>query len=326
VEHAIEGDIFRLLSGDLEPTTSPLEVDPGLDEQYLSYLVGTFPHRLDGLHLVVDCANGAAVHLAPMLLERLGARVSPIGCAPDGRNINKNCGALHLEQLQAAVTAAGADAGIAFDGDADRCMFVSHSGKVVDGDAMLLITGVSAHEAGELTDGDGVPTIVATVMSNMGFEVALKKRGIRMLRTGVGDKYVLEEMIRRGAWVGGEQSGHVIFRRYATTGDGMLTALRVLEVMRRSGRDLDALTEELRVFPQELINIRVKEKRPIEELAGVQSEIEAAMQAFNGNGRVLVRYSGTESLARVMVEGPEAEPVSLHASRIAEAMKRELGA
>ncbi len=325
VEHAIEDEIFALIERGLTVREEVLEVDAGLDRSYLEYLASTFPHRLDGMKLVVDCANGAATHLGPELLRGLGAQVVAIGCDPNGTNINLHCGALHLEQLRQRVLAEDAASGIAFDGDADRCMFVSHSGKIVDGDGMLLLTASALQAKGKLADSAGEPTVVATVMSNMGFEVEMKRQGIQMLRTSVGDKYVLEEMVKRGAWVGGEQSGHVIFREYATTGDGLLTALRVLEVIKESGQDLDQLTAGLRVFPQLLVNVRVKEKKPLEELPAVQQEIRDAMDAFNGSGRVLVRFSGTEPLARVMVEGPEHGSVERYAQRIAKAVEVALG-
>ena len=198
------------------------------------------------MKLVIDCANGAASHLAEELFERLGAQVQKLGCSPDGRNINLNCGALHVEGLRDEVLRTGADAGVAFDGDADRCILVSGAGKIVDGDAVLLIVGRAMKDAGALREN----LVVATVMSNIGLERALAAEGLSMLRTPVGDKYVLEEMVRRDAQIGGEQSGHVIFRDVATTGDGMLTALRVLEVVRKSGRSLDSLAADLQVFPQ----------------------------------------------------------------------------
>ncbi|HUQ95221.1 MAG TPA: phosphoglucosamine mutase [Bryobacteraceae bacterium] len=325
VEDALEEQIFSLLAGEIEPRPAALNVDAGLDNAYVDWLLSTFPHRLEGMKLVVDCANGAAVHLAPELFRRLGAEVVNIHCAPDGRNINFHCGALHMKSLQAKVLAVGAAAGIAFDGDADRALFVSASGKIVDGDAMLLLTAESLLRKGLLHDNEGQPTVVATVMSNYGLEGALQSQGIRLLRTAVGDKYVLEEMVRRGSPLGGEQSGHVIFHRYATTGDGMLTALRVLEVMRETGRDLDDLTAGLKILPQLLVNVHIKHKRPLDGLAGVQREIRAAMDDFDGEGRVLVRFSGTEPLARVMVEGPETGRVEHFAHRIARAVEIELG-
>ncbi len=274
---------------------------------------------IGGWKLVVDAAHGAATYLAPALFERLGAKVDRIGCSPDGRNINLNCGSLHLEGLRARVLETGADLGVAFDGDADRALFVSHSGKIVDGDAVMLLTARPLHKRGRLKE------VIATVMSNLGLERALKRDGIALVRTPVGDKYVLEEMVRRDAPLGGEQSGHVIFRDYATTGDGLLTALRVLEVLRESGEDLDSLTEDLEIYPQRLVNVRVKQRRALAELAGVNEEIRRAESEFGDAGRVLVRFSGTEPLARVMVEGPEIGRVEHFANRIASAIQSELG-
>jgi phosphoglucosamine mutase len=212
--------------------------------------------------------------------------------------------------------------GIAFDGDADRALFVSSSGKIVDGDAVLFLNGVNMKQAGQLA-GD---IVVATVMSNLGLEKALFAHGIQMLRTPVGDKYVLEEMLKRGAVIGGEQSGHVIFLQHATTGDGLLTALRVLEIVHKSGKTLDTLLEEIKTFPQKLVNVRVKNKRPLSDLSSVQAEIQAAEKAFAGSGRVVVRFSGTEPLARVMIEAKTTEEVDEWTGRIANAIRAELGA
>ena len=287
----------------------------------LDFLASTMSCRLDGLKIILDCANGAASEIAPPLFERLGAQVTSIACTPDGRNINLNCGALHVEQLQSEVVERGADVGIAFDGDADRCMMVSRSGKLIDGDAVLLIVGAAMKSQDRLPGS----VVVATVMSNLGLERALQDRGIAMLRTQVGDKYVLEEMIARGAAVGGEQSGHVIFPQHATTGDGMLTALRVLEIVQQSGKSLDELTSDLKNYPQTLINVKVAEKRPLSELPVVQEEIRKAESEFAGTGRVLVRFSGTERLARVMVEGENLDQVHTVANRIADAIRAELG-
>jgi phosphoglucosamine mutase len=320
-EHELEKQIFALLASDLTPLPAVISVDEGLDAAYIDYLVSTLKSPLNGMRLIVDCANGAASKLAQGLFERAGASVTTIGCDPNGRNINLNCGALHVEKLREEVLRLGADAGVAFDGDADRCILVSHSGKVVDGDAVLLIAASHMQEAGELS----VPVVVATVMSNLGLERALSARGISLLRTAVGDKYVLEEMVRRGASIGGEQSGHVIFHSYATTGDGMLTALRVLEIVAKSGRNLDELTSELETFPQVLVNVRVKERKPLAELSAVQHEISTAQAAFGDRGRILVRFSGTEPLARVMVEGMDHDLVRSAADRIAGAIQAELG-
>jgi phosphoglucosamine mutase len=318
-EHALEADMFAFLEGGEKPSPKTLVVDEGLDRVYIDHLASTLPARLSGIRLVVDAANGAATYLGPALFERLGAQVDRIHASPDGKNINLNCGSQHLEDLRARVIETGADLGVAFDGDADRAMFVSHSGKTVDGDAVLLLTALSLHQKGRLTE------VVATVMSNLGLERALKRHGIGLIRMPVGDKYVLEEMVKRDAPLGGEQSGHVIFREFATTGDGLLTALRVLEVMRASGRDLDALTAELEVYPQLLVNVRVKERRPLDKLARVNQEIRRAESEFGDAGRVLVRFSGTEPLARVMVEGPERSRVEHFAHAIAAAIQNELG-
>ncbi len=325
-EHELEAEIFNLLGRGIEPAPIALEEDPGLDRRYLDFLASTFPHSLKGLRIVIDCANGAATKLGPALLGRLGARVEAIHCSPDGRNINLNCGALHVESLREVVQTQGADLGVALDGDADRAIFISPRGEVVDGDAVLLVAARYLLERGKLNGPGGRPTVVSTVMSNLGLEKALASEGISMPRTAVGDKYVLEEMRRIGAVLGGEQSGHIIFHNYATTGDGLLTTLRVLEVMLASGRSLDELTAGLARYPQRLVNIRVVEKRPFDELPEVAGEVRAAESDFGDTGRILVRYSGTELLARVMVEGADGRLVEEHAGRIAAAIQRAIGA
>jgi len=324
-EEALETEILALAGRDSESPPAPLTVNQGLDRSYIDYLASTLPDGLGGLRIVADCANGSASFLAPELFERLGACVTPIHCAPDGKNINLDCGSLHLDSLRSAVVEQRADVGVAFDGDADRALFVSSTGRAVDGDAVLLITARHWKQQNRLSSNNGNPAIVATVMSNLGLERALRSHGIEMVRTPVGDKYVLEEMIRRGAVLGGEQSGHVIFHQYATTGDGMLTALRVFEVMRGTGKGLDELTRELEIYPQLLVNVRVQQRRPLEELPGVKAEIRAAEASFGDSGRVLVRFSGTEPLARVMVEGPDMERVEAFANRIAAQIRNELG-
>jgi phosphoglucosamine mutase len=321
-EHAIEQEIFRLRKLGVAPTPAKIAVDEGLERQYLEYLVSTSSVRFDGVTLAMDCGNGAASRLGPCLFRRLGANVKELCSAPDGRNINLGCGAMHVERLRDAVLAHGADFGVALDGDADRAIFVAASGKTVDGDAVLLASARALKAAGHLP-GD---TVVATVMSNLGLEKALERDGIRMMRTPVGDKYVLEEMVRLGAALGGEQSGHVIFREYATTGDGLLTALRLFEIALRAGVGLDQLTADLEVYPQRLVNVRVREKKGLTELPSVAREIRLVEEAFAGAGRVLVRFSGTEPLARVMVEGPDLERVESFSARIAEAIRREMGA
>ena len=319
-EYKLERAIFSFAQDETKPVPKRLRDEENLELQYLGYLATTLAAKLDGLRLVVDAANGGASNLAPALFERLRARVDRIGCAPDGKNINLNCGSLHVGGLRARVLETSADLGVAFDGDADRVIFVSHSGKIVDGDGVLLLASRPLHERGRLTE------VVATVMSNLGLEQALKEEGIALVRTPVGDKYVLEEMMKRQAVLGGEQSGHIIFRDYATTGDGLLTALRVLEVMGETGYDLDALTANLMTYPQRLVNVRIQEKRPLEELTRVNAAIQQAESELGVSGRVLVRFSGTEPLARVMVEGIEPERVERLANRIASAIHDEIGA
>jgi phosphoglucosamine mutase len=319
-EDTLEQDVFDFLKSGAPPIPQKLVVDEGLDLEYIEHLAATLPGGLTGMRMVVDAAHGAASFLAPALFERLGGTVDRIGCAPDGKNINLGCGSLHLDGLRERVLSTNADVGVAFDGDADRALFVSHTGKIVDGDAVLLLTALRLHAAGRLTE------VIATVMSNLGLERALKRHGIGLVRTPVGDKYVLQEMQRRNAPLGGEQSGHIIFRDYATTGDGLLTALRVFETMRESGQDLDALTHELEIYPQLLVNVRVKNKRPLEELDLANREIRIAEAEFGDAGRILVRFSGTEPLARVMVEGPELTRVEHFAHSIAAAIQAELGA
>ena len=325
-EQAVEREVFTLLEAGVEPAPVPLAADPGLDRHYVDHLASTVRQSFAGMEMVVDCGNGAASGLAPELFERLGARVIPLCCTPNGRNINLGCGALDVSHLRETVLARGAQLGVAFDGDADRAIFVSRSGAIVNGDGVLLLVARSLLSQGRLVGPQGRPTVVGTVMANLGLERALGAQGIQLLRMPVGDKYVLEEMLRTGAVLGGEQSGHIIFSEYSTTGDGLLTALRVLEIMQESGRGLDELTGDLEIYPQRLVNVRIKERKPLEEMPAVVEEIRAAEQALGGLGRVLVRFSGTEPLARVMIEGPDAGQVAELTGRIAAAIERELGA
>ena len=321
VEVEIEALMVDWLQSDGIYSSVQIPPDPSLDSLYSKYLLSTvegpFPFRL-----VIDCANGSAAQVAPHVFAPLGATISWIGNTPDGRNINLDCGSLHLEGLQSEVLRTHTDLGIAFDGDADRALFVSASGRVVDGDAVLLLAGLALKKSGRLPGN----IVVATIMSNLGLEKAFEKAGIKMLRTPVGDKYVLEEMLRLGAVLGGEQSGHVIFSEFATTGDGILTALRVLQILRDSGKSLDDLLDMITTFPQKLVNVRVKRKKPLSELDSVQAEIRAAEAEFNGTGRVVVRFSGTEPLARVMIEASSNEQVERWTGRIADAIETELGA
>jgi phosphoglucosamine mutase len=316
----LESLMLEWLASGAEAMPVPLTADATLDNLYTDYLASTvsglFPFKL-----VVDCANGAATEVAPRLFNRLGAKVDWIGASPNGRNINLDCGSLHLDSLRKRVLESGADLGIAFDGDADRALFVAGNGRIVDGDAVLYLAGTYLKKAGQLP----ADLVVATVMSNLGLQKALESKGIEMLRTPVGDKYVLEEMVKRGAVLGGEQSGHVIFLNQATTGDGLLTAIRVLEIIRDSGTSLESMVAEIKNFPQKLVNIRVKARRPLAELDSVQAEITAAEREFNGSGRVVVRFSGTEPLARVMIEAKSDEEVDKWTTRIADAIRAELG-
>lgn len=321
VETELERLMAQWIETQQEAVPKTLTIDRSLDTLYTDYLAdtvsGPFPFRL-----VIDCANGAATEIAPRLFERIGPQVEWICASPDGRNINLSCGSLHLETVRERVLTTKADLGIAFDGDADRALFVSGSGRVVDGDVVLFLAGSTLKRKGKLNGN----TVIATVMSNLGLQKALESRGIQMLRTPVGDKYVLEEMLRRGAVLGGEQSGHIIFSEYATTGDGLLTALRILEILRDSGQTLDVLAEEVKTFPQKLVNVRVKYRRPLAELETVQAEIQAAEREFAGSGRVVVRFSGTEPLARVMIEAASDAEVDKWTGRIADAIRAELGA
>ena len=320
VELHLEALMLEWLSSGEEAVASPVTADATLDNLYTDYLASTV-HGTLPFNVVVDCANGAATEVAPRLFTRLGVKVDWIGASPNGRNINLDCGSLHLDNLRKRVLESGADLGVAFDGDADRALFVAGSGQIVDGDAVLYLAGTHLKKAGELP----ADMVVATVMSNLGLQKALESKGITMLRTPVGDKYVLEEMVKRGAVIGGEQSGHVIFLKHATTGDGLLTAIRVLEIVRDSGTSLEALVAEIKNFPQKLVNIRVKVRRPLSELDSVQTEIAAAEKEFNGSGRVVVRFSGTEPLARVMIEAKTDADVDKWTKRIADAIRAELG-
>ncbi|HVF28980.1 MAG TPA: phosphoglucosamine mutase [Pyrinomonadaceae bacterium] len=278
--------------------------------------------RLDGLTVVADCANGAASRLAPALLERLGVSVHAINNVPDGRNINRDCGSLHIDGLRRKVVEVGAAFGVAFDGDADRALFVDASGQFVDGDMTLWVM------AKFMSRQEGLPgdCVVATVMSNLGLELALRSRGITLLRTDVGDKYVLEELLRTGAGIGGEQSGHIIFPRVSLAGDGMVTTINLLRAMVESQCGLHELTEGFVRYPQVLVNVPVREKRPFTEMDEVNDRIRATESALGERGRLLLRYSGTELLARVMIEGEEQKKINDLAAALADDITRAVGA
>jgi phosphoglucosamine mutase len=319
-ELALEQRLLALASEPAPALFPPLPPVNNALAAYEDFLASTLPVSLAGVRVVVDGGNGAASALAPRLLARLGAEVIPFHCAPNGRNINLHCGALHLETIQQAAVAHRASLAVAFDGDADRAMFASPSGRRIDGDHVLFLCGAHALRTGHLPGH----TVVATVMSNLGLELALRREGIRLRRTAVGDKYVLEEMIRSGAAIGGEQSGHVIFHEFTTTGDGILTLLRLLAVLAAANAPLDSLAAGLTVLPQTLVNVRFERKRPLEDCPAVQSAIRDCEAEFAEAGRVLVRFSGTEPLARVMVEGPTLPRVDHHAARIAHAIEAAL--
>jgi phosphoglucosamine mutase len=324
-ELEIEKEIFARTDGfpAVQPSARSLPGEWRLREEYEQWLAMSFKKvNYSGLRVVADCANGAASAVAPELFSICGIDAEFTHVAPDGRNINDGCGALHPEVVAREVVERKADVGICFDGDADRALFADHTGKVVNGDAVLLLAARELQARGVLK----AKTVVATTMSNMGLEAALRASGIRMLRAPVGDKYVLEEMRKHGAILGGEQSGHIIFSERATTGDGLLTALKVLKIVASNGKKLSELVADLKTFPQVIKNVRVREKKPIDQMPSVVSAIREAEADLNDEGRVVVRYSGTESLCRVMIEAASAEKMNDHAERISAAMRKEVGA
>lgn len=328
-ELAIEKEIFALVQGSEaapEPAgeTSSLPGEEQLRRDYVHWLADGIRADLTHLRLAVDCANGAAAEEAPELFRTLKVSATFLHSTPDGRNINENCGALHPDVVSRFVSENKGkfDVGVTFDGDADRALFCDAHGHIVNGDAVLLLAAREMKARGALA-GD---IVVATTMSNMGLELALGRSRIRMLRANVGDKYVLEEMLRIGATLGGEQSGHILFRDgEATTGDGLLTALRVLEIVVRSGKTLADLVSDLKVFPQIIRNIRVREKVPFAQVPSVQAAIATAERELDGNGRVVVRYSGTEALARVMIEAESKERIDRIAGSIVNSIQAALG-
>jgi phosphoglucosamine mutase len=275
---------------------------------------------LRGSHIVIDCANGATHALAPRLLQKLGFAVDTIGVSPNGRNINLDCGSTHLDALAGAVVTSRARLGVAFDGDGDRALFIDSEGRVVDGDAVLLMAAIYLEERGRLPGN----AVVATVMSNIGLEIALRERGIGMVRTAVGDKYVMEEMIKRGLALGGEQSGHIIFSDHLFTGDGLATALNVLRIMADTGTELSALAAALVTYPQVLVNVRVREKADFMKVPAIADTMKRVEQGLAGNGRLLVRYSGTEPLLRIMLEGKDDAEIRKYANEIAGLVKAHL--
>jgi phosphoglucosamine mutase len=329
LELAMEDEILHHASKINAPDPAslpPVEDNAKLQADYIQFLLDCVPGlSLAGLSIVADCANGAASPIVPELFKRLhgdlSGRITVLNTTPDGRNINDNCGALHPKFVAAEVAARGADLGVTFDGDADRCMLAGPRGNVINGDAILLIAARDLKARGLLTGN----LVVATTMSNMGLEAALKRSDIRMLRAPVGDRYVLEQMQAHDAALGGEQSGHILLPHLATTGDGLLTALVVLDLIARTGKSIHELTADLKVFPQVIVNVKVREKKPLEKLPAVAAAITAAENELKDSGRVVIRYSGTEALARVMIEAESDEAMERHSKAIADAIRAELG-
>jgi len=326
VERQIERDIQ---SGEIVPesstsaTISSATDEKDLKERYLDFLSGEIGKGLDltGLKIVLDCANGASSELAPALFEKLGANVVAINRTPDGRNINLNCGSLHIDSLQKKVIEEKADLGVAFDGDADRSLFVDDKGEFVDGDGALWVLAGHLQDHGQLRND----TVVATVMSNIGLEIALRTRGIKLLRTDVGDKYVLEELLKVKASIGGEQSGHIIMPDLSLAGDGMITSLCLGRALRDTQKSLAQLTAGFQRYPQVLVNVRVREKKDFNDLPSVRVTAKGVEEQLSHNGRLLLRYSGTEPLARIMIEGQQQREIESYAAQIAEAISREIG-
>jgi phosphoglucosamine mutase len=322
VEEQIEAEIPRFLK---EPLTASdrLAADDSLDGQYLDFLRNRVlaGANLHGMRMVLDCANGAAYRLGPELFRSLGCEVVAVGSEPDGRNINQDCGSLHLAKLQKLVPAEKARLGVAFDGDADRALFVSASGKAVNGDGVLLAAARFLKGAGKLPGS----RVVATSMSNLGLERALGREGIAMARTNVGDRYVLEEMLKSGNTLGGEQSGHIIFLEDSPAGDGLLTAVKVASLVALHS-SLEQLVSGLKDYPQTIVNVKVKTKPALETVPEVARALREAQTTLGENGRIVLRYSGTEPLARVMVEAEYAGDVERYSQSIASAIRATIGA
>jgi phosphoglucosamine mutase len=335
-ERLIEGDVFSdnsiraSTTASHSPQVSPVDMEAvsnnesELRNRYLDFLADEIGRGLSlkGVKLVVDCANGAASGMALDLFERLGATVKAINDHPDGRNINLECGSLHVEGLQHEVLRQNADIGVAFDGDADRSLFVDAKGRLITGDASLWVLAGYLNARHQLHDD----LVVATVMSNLGLEVALETLGLRLVRTDVGDKYVLEELLRLGASLGGEQSGHIIFPKLSLAGDGLITTLCILRAMTEDGKALHVLTQGFQTFPQILVNVAVDAKRPFEEVAAIQRAARNIEAELGLRGRLVLRYSGTEPLARVMIEGENQDQIEEYASELANVIQKTLGA
>ena len=328
VERLIESDVFANADQPTASETGRAAISSTLEEilrqEYLNFLAFKIGKglRLEGLTIVIDCANGASSVLAPSLFSRLGAKVIAINASPDGRNINRDCGSLHIESLQARVVKERADLGVAFDGDADRALFVDNAGNFVDGDATLWVLATHLQSHDKLKDN----IVVATVMSNIGLEIAFRSAGIKIVRADVGDKYVLDELLRLNASLGGEQSGHIILPALSLAGDGMITALCLLRALREAQKSLAEMVVGFTRYPQILMNVRVREKVPFAEIPSVKTEVDEVEELLSQKGRLLLRYSGTEPLARVMIEGENQFKIEGYAQKIADAIEREIGA
>ncbi len=327
VEREVEQLVDDAHTATLRPTAHEIGKAFHLDDalgRYTVFLKNTFPKQrtLDGVTIVIDCAHGAAYRVGPEVLAELGADVIALGVEPNGENINRDCGALHPQALIDRVRTSGAHLGIALDGDADRVILVDERGQAVDGDEILAMLGIALQRADRLPNR----AVVATVMSNLGLELALRAHGIAVVRTPVGDRFVVEAMVRGGYQLGGEQSGHVIFLEHGTTGDGLVTALSVLALMLESGRPLSALRAVMQRLPQRLLNVRVRQRSDLAALPGVQGVIERVRGDLGERGRVLVRYSGTEPLVRIMVEGEQSAQVERYCEEIAAALRTHVGA
>jgi len=324
-EARIEALIESERLGDSAPTGAAIGRSSaifGADGRYAVFLKNAFPKALslEGLKIVVDCAHGAGYRIAPLVLEELGAEVIPMGNNPDGRNINLKCGAMHPEIVAAAVRKHKAHAGIALDGDADRVIFADEKGKVIDGDHIMAICALDLKARRQLRKN----TVVATVMSNMGFEIAMKEANIKLIRTQVGDRYILECMRQKGYNLGGEQSGHLIFLDHTTTGDGILSALQVLAVMKKKGRPLSELAAVMSTLPQVLVNVTVEKRQELDSIPVIRKAIADAEKKLAGKGRILVRFSGTQALCRVMIEGPSQKEITAMANELAEVIKKNM--
>ena len=326
VEDELEAIVHQLETDDNYPRPTAehighIEYRTDLLNQYMEFVLSTCKERFDGVKVVLDCANGAAYEAMPKILRRLGANVKVIHALPNGTNINDGCGSTHLESLQKAVIENGADFGIAHDGDADRCLCVDEKGQVIDGDHILVMCAMDMMKEGKLPYN----TVVTTVMANIGFHQAIKKAGGRAEITKVGDRYVLENMLKNGYKIGGEQSGHIIFTDYSTTGDGLITALQVLSSLKRSGRKASDLTALMTTYPQLLVNVKVATKEGWETNEAIKEAIAEGDKELGENGRILVRPSGTEPLIRVMAEGPDQDQLDRICHAIADVVKKEQG-